>query len=105
MANELKQVVAYVAWAIFADYDANAPTTQDLLFVGTEELATELVNLFNKSPRNVPLACVDGWEHCKSYDHHKVLLSSEDVSRVAWTMAEAFEKADLTEEDLADEAG
>lgn len=105
MASELKQVVAYEAWAVFADYDANAPTTEDLMTVGTEELARELVDLFNKNPRAVPLACVDGWEHCKSYDCHKVLLSSEEAASVSWTKEEAFEAADLTDEDLAEDMG
>jgi hypothetical protein len=105
MTGQLKQVMAYEAWAIFADYDANAPTTQDLLTVGTHELARELVDLFNKNPRAVPLAYVDGWEHAKRYDCRKVLLPADSEPHVAWTKEDALTDADLTEEDLAEDMG
>ena len=99
---QLKEVTAYEAWAIFADYDAEAPTTEDLLVVGTEDLAKEIVELFNKNPRAVNMAFVDGFEHCKSFDQHKVLVASD--KGVLWSVKDALEAAEIEESDLNEES-
>ena len=91
--KKLTQVKAYEAWSIFADYDANAPTTEDLITVATEKLAKRLVDLFNKDPRSVKLSYVEGWEFCKSYQYHRILVKTP--SDVARTKNEAYGQADL----------
>jgi hypothetical protein len=99
---QLKEVTAYEAYAIFADYDAEAPTTEDLLVVGTEDLAKEIVSLFNKNPRAVNMAFVEGFEHCKSFDQHKVFVETD--KGVLWSVKEALEEAEITEEELNEDS-
>ena len=73
-----KQVTAFVGYAIYADYDANAPDTQDLILCDTEELAIRVCDHLNEEPRKWGnLAFVDGWEHTKSFALHKTFRDTD----------------------------
>lgn len=88
---EPERVTAYRAWGIYADYDANAPDTRDLILVSTEALARDVCDALNEDPRRWGnLAFVDGWEFCKSFQHRLALV--EDPSCVRRSVAEVFEK-------------
>lgn len=66
-------------YAIYADYDAEAPTTADLILCKTEEVAQSVVDILNKNPRAYnDLAYVEGYEGCKSFAYHVVYLPSLD---------------------------
>jgi hypothetical protein len=83
-------ILAYPCWAIYGDYDAEAPDTADLIWCATEELAKEVCALLNKDPRaHNDLCYVDGWEFKKSFRYHSVLLLSK--SKIATTIEELEE--------------
>ncbi len=44
-------VPAIPCWGVYADYDANAPNTCDMILVSTEELCDEVLALLNEHPR------------------------------------------------------
>jgi hypothetical protein len=70
----MNQIMAYVGYAIYADYDAQAPNTNDLILVGSEELAAEVLHLLNENPQKYyDIAFVDGLERYKSFKSHRVL--------------------------------
>ena len=100
--GQLKEVVAYEAFGIYADYDGNAPDTTDLIIVADEEVAKGLVADFNRNPRAIHIAYVDGCETSKSYAYRRIAVFS--TSGVSFTRSDALDKADLTEEDLANPA-
>ncbi len=75
MAEGPKQVTAWQGYGIYADYDANAPDSEDRLFVATEELAQQVCAKLNENPRaHGDLAYCEGWEWCKSFQYHEVIL-------------------------------
>ena len=94
MADEMvhkgpRPVTAYEGYAIYADYDANAPNSEDVVFVSTEELAKEVCGKLNEDPRSYGnLAFVDGWEFCKSFRYHTIVL--KDESDFARTLSAAM---------------
>lgn len=99
MSKQLRQVTAYEAWAIFADYE-EAPSTGDLLIVATEELAKELTELFNKNPREqLHLAHAEGHDYSKVFLYRMVLVASQDG--VSWTREDALKSINATEEDFS----
>ena len=92
-----KPVTAYQGWAIYADYDAEAPDTADKIWVSTEELAKEVCEKLNENPRKyTQLAFVDGWEWKKSFQYREVVLKEDTFSR---TLSEAFNYVDEDEEE------
>ena len=47
----MEKITAYRAFGIFADYDANAPDTDTIVTVTSEELAKEVCEKLNEDPR------------------------------------------------------
>lgn len=84
----LKQVVAYETYGIFGDYDGNAPDTDTICLVATEELAKEVCAKLNENPRDYHVVYVDGWEHNKRFSYRRELT---DKTNVAHSIKEAFE--------------
>jgi len=73
-----EKVAAYRGYAVYADYDANAPNSEDLIFCSTEELAQEVCKILNVDPRSHgDLAYTEGWEFCKSFQCRVVILTEE----------------------------
>jgi hypothetical protein len=72
------QVLAFPCWAIYGDYDANAPDTKDLIWCTTEELARKVCDKLNEDPRSYNLCYVEGFEGCKTFQYHKVFLLKSD---------------------------
>ena len=63
-----KQVTAYQGYAVFADYDGNAPDTADQLLCDTEELAKQVCDHLNTDPQKWGnLAFVEGYEWSKRF--------------------------------------
>lgn len=92
-------VLAIPCWGIFADYDANAPNTEVLFLVATEELAKEVCAVLNESPRSwSALAFVDGWEHCKSFAYRGSYVAPSMAGEV-FTSLEALRESEHFERD------
>lgn len=87
---ELKKADAYEAYGIYADYDGNAPDTETLVLVESEELAKEVCDELNKDPRKYTVVYVEGWEFSKSFqwrialttDPHEVKTTAEEAIAV-----------------------
>ena len=91
-------VRAYRVWAIYADYDAMAPNTEDLILVSTKELAEAVCAILNEDPRAWgSLAFVDGFEHCKSFRAYETLAEGSD--EVRRSVAEVFGEIGEEEEE------
>ena len=87
-------VQAFRGVAIFADYDGEAPDTEDLILCASVEVADEVCAILNKNPRYWNnLAFVDGSEWCKSFKTR--FVTRETVSAFYKSAAEVFEKDDL----------
>jgi len=55
-------------WAVYADYDAEAPDTKDLIFCATEQIAAGVCEDLSRDPRaHNDLAYVAGCEGCKVF--------------------------------------
>jgi hypothetical protein len=67
------KVEAYQGWAIYADFDGNAPDSEDLVLVDTYEIAEQLCNEMNKNPGAYTIAYVQGFEHCKQFNKRPAL--------------------------------
>lgn len=83
---------AWVAFAIYADYDANAPDTKNLFVVSSETLAKLVCEFLNEDPpRWGNLAFVDGFEWAKLFAYRETIVSDSDRSRIRRSVAEVFE--------------
>lgn len=98
-------VLAIPCWAIYADYDANAPDSATLLVVATEELAKEVCRFLNEDPRRwQSLAFCDGWEWCKRFRCSQTYrLSPEGIATHFETLVASLEATEA-EDDEAEEA-
>jgi hypothetical protein len=74
----MEKITAYRAFGIFADYDGNAPDTDTIVTVTSEELAKQVCEKLNEDPRSYVIAFVDGWEHAKRFRHRPVLIANPD---------------------------
>jgi len=74
----VEKVTAFRAFGIFASYDANAPDTDTLATVTSEELAKRVCEKLNEDPQSHVVAFVDGWEHAKRFCHRPVLVTNPD---------------------------
>jgi len=75
-----QQLTAYRAYAIFADYDGNAPDSSDVVLLETEDLAKEICETLNKDPRKYVICYVEGWESWKRWRWHPV--TTENASEI-----------------------
>jgi len=98
----MERVWAFRGFAVYADYDGNAPDTDDYWIMATKELAEELARQLNEALRDdkdgflkptdarlaegdedglceIGIPFVDGWEHSKFYKVRETLLR-EDVA-------------------------
>ena len=74
MADGPKQVTAFQGYGVYADYDAYAPDTEDLVLVANEDQAKQVCAHLNKNPRRWGcLAFVDGLEHRKVFKYREAL--------------------------------
>lgn len=95
-------VLATPCWAVFVDYDGNAPDTADQIFCATEALADEVCAKLNETPRKwANLAFVDGCEDCKSFRKRLVALISKDQIRTS--IEEVFKKDVEEDEDYSED--
>jgi len=98
MAEGPKQVTAWQGYGIYADY----PDSEDRLFVATEELAQQVCAKLNENPRaHGDLAYCEGWEWCKSFQYHEVILL--DKSAFATSLDELELEGDSEDEDEEDD--
>jgi hypothetical protein len=97
----MRQVTAYEAFGIFGDYDGNAPDTESVCLVATEDLAKEVCAKLNEDPREYAIVCVDGWEHSKRFRYRTELTeTTEDVrTTLEEAMREITDNEDWSEED------
>ena len=108
---EPTQVPAYEAWAVFADYDGNAPDSNELSYFSSEELAEAAAKTGNnpngdwlvvgETAYRQPLtAYCGGWEHCKRYRVVKTAVTNREYVRTSlrdWLEAEADESCPADE--------
>lgn len=102
----LEPVPAVPCYGIYADYDANAPDTEDLLTVSTEELAKAVCEVLNEDPRKWGnMAFVDGFEWAKSFSYHKTFVEPghEVSTSVEKAMSWVEEDEDCEESEDSDE--
>lgn len=101
--------IGIIAYAVFADYDSNAPDSSDLAYFVTEEQAKKAAELgnteryagFNGKWYDVPLtAYCEGWEWCKKYATHRVLvpITSTDPDDTVWESVAGWLQAESDEE-------
>lgn len=94
----MKQTLCYEVYAIYADYDAFAPTTCDLLFCETEEVAKDVVDVLNKNPRgHNDLAYVEGCEGWKKFAYRVVYLPN--LNNVHATVEGTLEETSVDEDE------
>lgn len=103
-------VSAIPCWAIYADYDGNAPDTEDLVLCASEELAKEVCGLLhehidNEDNGEIPyrherwegfsLPYIEGWwPASKIWKCHRVVR--EDAQGICKTVTECLEALDGT---------
>jgi hypothetical protein len=75
-----ESVTAYRAYAIFADYDGNAPDSGDVVLVETEELVKQVCQTLNEDPREYAICYCEGWEWSKRWAWHPV--TTENASEI-----------------------
>ena len=93
---EGRQTTVYDVWAVYKDYDANAPDTETLVWCATEELAREACELLKAAEHSndgtvllegekheVACPVCDGWEWCSSYRSHKDIVPEERKGQIA----------------------
>jgi hypothetical protein len=100
------QVTLYRGYAVYADYDANAPDTEDLLFCATVELAQAVCEVLNEDPRRWGnLAFVDGYEWSKSFGYRAAYAENPAVfgRSVAQVMANVEDDGEEEEEEEEEE--
>ena len=73
----MRQVTAYEAFAIYGDYDSNAPDTSTICLVASEDLAKEVCSKLNEDPRKYCVVFVDGWEHAKRFRFRPELVATK----------------------------
>jgi hypothetical protein len=103
---EVEQVMAYKVWAIYADYDGEAPDTCDLARCASEEIADKRCEELNAldSDETGHLSFVDGCESCKVFKSRPVLVESlEGVSMSLEALREATLDEDYEDEDYGEE--
>lgn len=99
---EVEQVMAYRVWAIYADYDGNAPDTCDLALCASEEIADKRCEELNAldSDETGHLCFVEGYEFSKAFKSRPVLVESlEGVSMSLEAFREVTQDEDYGEED------
>jgi hypothetical protein len=75
--------------AIYADYDANAPDTCDLLLVTDEKLAKEVCDKLNTMEgKGHFLAHNEGHEWCKTWTYHAKLVAANTGDEIYSSMEE-----------------
>lgn len=125
LENELlsespRSATGYIAYAIYADYNANAPNSEDLVHFASQEQADFVAKLgndihehdnghdresdwleWNGRVYRVPLGAVcEGWEWCKSYKVRDIVVGENVTiycSVAEWLEHEADESMDLDE--------
>jgi hypothetical protein len=98
-----KQVTAYQGYEIYADYDANAPDTKALLRCDTEELAQEVCDKLNETPRKWGnMAFVEGYEWSKSFSYRVSYSEQDDFPKTVEEVMADVEVGDGEDEDSDD---
>lgn len=97
MADEKKHELVpasdvFVAYAVFADYDGNAPDSENVILLASPELAEEVRQEIAK--KHDSRCFVDGWEWAKTW---RVRMAYERREKITTTFSEA--KDELGEED------
>ncbi len=86
----------FVAYAVYADYDGNAPDSTNVILLATQELAEQVLQEI--TTKHNSLCFVDGWEWSKSW---RVRPAYAPAREIATTFADAKEM--LGDEDEQDE--
>lgn len=120
----MRQVTAYEAHAVYADFDGMAPNTKHIAILATKELAIALCKLLgNQDPTEglladeddnygvrivkdgvlygIGLPTVDGYCHCRSFQTEPVLIRNpEDAANsVREALDRFFEPTETTEDE------
>jgi len=75
----------FVAIAVFADYDGNAPDSENVVLLATEELAEQVRKEIEEKHDN--LCFIDGWEWSKQW---RTRIAYAPASNIATTFSEAI---------------
>ncbi len=75
-----------VAYAVYANYDGEAPDSSDVLLVSSKELADAMVPII--AERFDSRCYCEGWEHAKEWQYHEVVAKRDQV---ACTLEEAID--------------
>ena len=75
----MKKVEVFEGFAIFASFDNLCPDTSDILLVGSEELAMQVVEALNNLPKEETshLAYVDAFEYVKEFRYRSAFSRNE----------------------------
>ncbi len=76
----------FVAHTVYADYDGNAPDSESVIFLASEELAQQVRDEIAAKHNN--LCFVDGWEWAKQW---RVGLAYAPAKQIATTFSQAKE--------------
>ena len=97
---EPRQTLVYDVWAVYKDYDANAPDTETLVWCATEELAKEACEMLKESEDNGDEVVVDGdtyelskpfsdgHEWCSSYRCCQAAVTEANLDEIACSLAD-----------------
>lgn len=95
------QEMAQVVYAIYCDYDGNAPDTESLIVCSTEKLANDVLAILNENPRRwTNLSAVEGYEWSKRFRANKAYVALDaPVCRSVAEVFESIEDDEFPEED------
>jgi hypothetical protein len=101
----MEKVTAYKGYAIYANYDAEAPNTEDLILISSKELAQEVLKLLNANPRKYSnLAFINGFEYAKTFQSYEVLREDESDFLHSMEAVIEFHELDQVDDDDDDDS-
>lgn len=86
----MTKVEAYKVWAIYAEFDAFAPNTEDLIYLSDARLAIQFAQHVNKDPKSWKIAVIEGYEGLKIFHTKQALVEVGREAMIHHTMESAL---------------
>ena len=95
---DLVPASAFLAWAVYADYDGNAPDTENVVLLASYELAKQVLEEIASKHNN--LCYVDGSEWAKRW---RVRMALAPAFEIATSFSDAKARLGKVEEQVCEE--
>ena len=95
---DLVPASAFLAWAVYADYDGNAPDTENVVLLASYELAKQVLAEIASKHNN--LCYVDGSEWAKRW---RVRMALAPAFEIATSFSDAKARLGKVEEQVCEE--